>query len=365
MAKKNIFALLAFILLASVMLAACGKKEEANTPEPSAPANSGTTPAASDPAPANNGQDNQPAAEQPPAPKEEVAVKQILDWFPQSTHGGHFAAAEKGIYKDAGLNVTLEPGGPQVSATQIVASGKAEFGITGGDVLLQAREEGIPIVAVAAYLQDSPAALFYHTGQDIQGFEDLNGRRVTALLYAAYWQYLKNAFNLDQVQETNFTGQYANFLEDKESVVQGYLISDVASFKAQGVDVQYLEVSSSGYRPYMSVLFTTEKYLQENPETVKAYVEATIKGWNYYKDHAPEINPVIAKANTSKTAESLDAEAAELQRYVYEGDAAQHGVGYMSAERWADIAGKLFEVGVLKKEVDVSKVFTPDFLPGQ
>ncbi|BBI33583.1 ABC transporter substrate-binding protein [Cohnella abietis] len=352
MTKKTLIPLLAIILIISVVLSACGKNNASNTPAVSSPS-------ASSPEPSESAA---PSTSAEP-PKEEVEIKQILDWFPQTTHGGLYAASDKGFYKEAGLNVTIEPGGPQVSATQIVASGKAQFGITGGDVLLQAREEGIPIVAVAALLQDSPAALFFHKGENIKSFEDLNGRKVTALLFAAYWQYIKSAYKLDKVQELNYTGQFANFIADKKSVVQGYITSDVASFKAQGVDVDYLEVTSSGYRPYMSVIFTTEKYAKEHPDIVKAYVEATVKGWNYYKDNAPEINPTIVANNTSQTVEGLNAEAELMKKYVYEGDAAQHSVGYMSAERWNDTASKLYKVGVLKKEADVSKVFTSEFLP--
>lgn len=346
MNRKQLISFFVLLLLMTTVLSACGSKD-----------NSQPNSASDEPASAT------PVASPQDTPAQPVAVKQILDWFPQTTHGGQFAAAEKGFYKEAGLDVTLEPGGPQVSATQIVASGKAEFGITGGDVLLQAREEGIPIVAVAALLQDSPAALFFHKGENIKSFEDLNGRKVTALLFAAYWQYLKNAYKLDKVEEINFTGQYANFIADKKSVVQGYITSDVASFAAQGVDVEYLEVASSGYRPYMSVIFTTEKFAIEHPEVVKAYVEATIKGWNYYKDNAPEINPAIVAANESQTLNGLNAEAEQMKKYVYEGDAAANGVGYMSEERWKQTIDQLRGVGVLKKDADASQVYTSEFLP--
>lgn len=359
MKKRSLIPLLASILVLSVVLSACGKNNDSNN----SAAQSAPSASSESPAPSESATPSASAEPSQAAPKEEVAIKQILDWFPQTTHGGLFAANEKGFYKDAGLNVTLEPGGPQVSATQIVASGKAEFGITGGDVLLQAREEGIPIVAVAALLQDSPAALFFHKGENIKSFEDLNGRKVTALLFAAYWQYLKNAYKLDKVQELNFTGQYANFIADKKSVVQGYVTSDPASFKAQGVEVEYLEVSSSGYRPYMSVIFTTEKYAKEHPDLVKAYVEATVKGWNYYKDNAPEIHPAIVEANESQTLEGLNAEAEQMKRYVYEGDAAQNGVGFMSAERWNKTIEQLRGVGVLKKDADAAQAFTSEFLP--
>ena len=110
--------------------------------------------------------------------KELKDVKLVLNWFAKAQHGGVYAAQEEGIFEENGLNVEIEPGGPQVSSINMVASGNAEFGLAHADQLVMARNEGIELVAVAAAMQGSPQALMFHKGNGIKDFEELNGGKV-------------------------------------------------------------------------------------------------------------------------------------------------------------------------------------------
>lgn len=290
-------------------------------------------------------------------------ITQVLDWFVQPTHGGLFAAQAQSYYKDAGLDVTIQPGGPQVSSIQIVAAGKADFGMQSADALLIARDQGIPVVAVAAFLQKGPSALFFHKEDSIKDFADLNNRKVYAALSAPYWEYLKKSYKLQHVQEMQFTGQYANFVNDPKAVTQGYVTNTPADLGKQGVEVNHLLVADSGYNPYYSVIFTSESYLKEHPEEVKAYVQASLKGWEYYKENNESVSKLLKEHSKDSTIEGLNSEAAALNDFVFGGDAAVKGVGYMSKERWETLGKQLHEIGLLKQEPDVTKAFTTEFLP--
>lgn len=370
MFKKSSYALAAVLLL-TVFTTACGNRSgnsEASNggASPSAPPSSSASPAVS---PSSEASSSPSSASANPSGEiakanETTKVTQVLDWFAQPTHGGFYAAQKQNYYKDANLDVSLQNGGPQVSAVQIVASGKADFGLAGADALLLAREQGIPVVALGAVLQVSPSALFYHKEDtSIKGFEDLNGHKVYAVLAATYWQYLKSSFKLDKVQEFQFNGQYANFVNDPTAVTQGYVTNTPADLESEGVQTNHLLVADSGYRPYYTVIFATEKFVSEHPDVVKAYVQASVRGWDYYKDHASEISEELVKVNQSATTEAFDREAEAQKEFVYGYDAAQNGVGYMSKERWEELSKQLRDIGVLKKEEDVSKAFTTEFLP--
>nr|WP_245855661.1 ABC transporter substrate-binding protein [Paenibacillus rigui] len=305
-----------------------------------------------------------PAAEQAKtAEKKVVAVTQVTNWFAQPEHGGQYAALKKGFYKDAGLDMTIQPGGPGISATQIVASGKADFGMGQGDEILFARQNGIPLVAVMAIFQKNPQALLFHKGQAIKGFSDLNGRKVYVGSGVAYWEYIKKAYKLDKVEELKYTGQLANFISDPTSVTQSYVTSEPFALKQQGVETDYLLNADSGYSPYGNVLFTTEKMIKEHPEVVKAYVEATIKGWDYYKDNYQEINEFIKEKNPDTPLDKMEFSAKAMSPFVYGDDAATKGVGYMTKNRWESLMKQLVEIGLLKSEIDVTKVFNTDFIP--
>nr|WP_237171597.1 ABC transporter substrate-binding protein [Paenibacillus sp. IHB B 3084] len=250
-----------------------------------------------------------------------------------------------------------------MSPTQIVASGKAQFGLTTADQLLVAREQGIPLVAVATIFQKSPQGLMVHANQNISSLADLNNRAVYVGAGSVFWDYVKSKYQLDNVKEMAYTGSLAPFIPDETAAIQGYVTSEPYEMKQQNVDVKFLLLADAGYNPYSNVLFTTEQYIQDHPDLVRAYVEASMKGWDYYKTNYDSVNDVILKENPDFTKEKLNYAAEALIPFVYEGDAAEHGVGYMKEERWAELGQQLMKIGALKKEPDVSKVFTDKFLP--
>jgi NitT/TauT family transport system substrate-binding protein len=345
-AKRRISMSLLAVLIVGV-LSACGSAKPADTAAAPKPADTAT---AAKPAEAA-------------APKELVKTSLILNWFAEPEHAGNFAALAKGYYKDAGFDMTLTPGGPSVSATQIVASGKAQFGVSNGDDILVARQEGIPIVAIAAAMQKSPQALFFHKDSGIKDFSDLNGHKVYVASSASYWQFIKKKYKLDNAQEMKYTGQLVNFVSDPMAVTQGYITSEPFTLQQQKVEIGTLLNADSGYNIYANVYFTTEKMIAEHPDQVKAFVEATVKGWDYYKDHTDEINPFIKEKNPEMGLDMMKFSAEKEQDFVYGGDAVTKGTGIMTKERWADVQKQLVDVGVLKTMEDTDKVFTTKFLP--
>src|SRR5260221_9328363 len=88
------------------------------------------------------------------------AVTVRLKWFNQAQFAGYYVAKEKGFYQEAGLDVSIQPGGPDFPAVQMVAGGNEQFGVTGADQILVARGKGVPVVAVAVLDRKKPLLLF-------------------------------------------------------------------------------------------------------------------------------------------------------------------------------------------------------------
>ena len=346
--KKTKPALAAMLLMGAVILNACG-------------GNAGGTGGTN--APANAEPGTTPGTNQVEAPQELFEVKQITNWFAQAEHGGQYAALLKGFYEEAGLDMEIESGGPGISATQIVASGNAQFGMGQGDEILFARQNGIPLVVLAGIFQKNPQALMFHKGQDIQGFEDLDGRKVYVGNGVAYWEYIRTKYSLDNVEQFAYNGQLASFLEDETAVSQSYMTSEPFTLAQEGIEVDYLLNADSGYMPYGNILFTTEKFLEDHPDIVQAYVEASIEGWNYYKDNYSEVNTFIQDFNPDMPLDKLEYSAQELQPLVYGFEAEEHGVGYMSQERWQTLMDQLLDLGLLEEAIDVETVYTNEYLP--
>lgn len=290
-------------------------------------------------------------------------VKVVLNWFAQAGHGGIYAADEQGLFEEQGLDVTIEPGGPQVSSIQMVASGTAEFGLVHGDQLVMARNQGMELVALASIYQNSPQAFMFHEGHGVEDFSEINGRTAFIQPGIAYWEYFKSIYQLDDVEELAFTGDHTNFMQNEESVNQVYVTGEPFFMEQQGIETESKLISDSGYDPYQYVLYVTKDYLEENEETVKKFVTAFSEGWMHFKETPESTLEVIHAANPDKSMESLQYEMDVAKDFMYNGDAEEHGFGYMSEERWSTLIDQLTEAGVLDQEVKATDVFTTEYLP--
>ncbi len=104
-------------------------------------------------------------------------VRLQLKWQHQFQFAGYYAAQEQGYYRNAGLEVDILPARPGEDPVQQVVQGKAEFGV-GSTELLQLREQGVPVVALAVIFQHSPLALMTLKHDGLQTIHDLAGRKV-------------------------------------------------------------------------------------------------------------------------------------------------------------------------------------------
>ncbi|HEU4952349.1 MAG TPA: ABC transporter substrate-binding protein, partial [Holophagaceae bacterium] len=103
-----------------------------------------------------------------------------LKWYDQFQFAGYYAAEQEGLYRAAGLDVTLRPGGRGLDPVREVLSGRAQFGIGDSDLLL-ARAKGAPLVVLAAVFQHSPYIILSRSNARLARPSDLVGKRVMAL----------------------------------------------------------------------------------------------------------------------------------------------------------------------------------------
>ncbi|MEN0644688.1 ABC transporter substrate-binding protein [Alkalicoccobacillus gibsonii] len=290
-------------------------------------------------------------------------VKLVLNWFPKAQHGGVYAGLEEGLFEDHQINLTVEPGGPQVSPIQIVAAGDADFGLAHADQLVIARNQGIELVAVAATMQGSPQAFMFHEGVEINQFEDLNGREVFIQPGITYWDFLKNEYDLSGVNELAYNGQNVTFIEKQESVTQAFVTSEPFFLEREGIPTETLLVSESGYDPYNVVLFVTKEYLEEHSTIVEQFVDSYLEGWELYKENYEEINEVITEVNPNIAVEELNYEAETQYEYIYGFDAASLGTGHMTSDKWGTLKNQLLEINLLDEDFETEEIFTTEFLP--
>ena len=292
-------------------------------------------------------------------------VTMVLDWVVEPPHGGFFAAVQDGLYEAKGVKVNLVPGGPTIAGYSLLGSGKVEFAMTDSAGMLSAREEGVPLVGVFAEFQLSPQVLMFHKSNPVKSFKDLAGRQVAVTPGAPYWDYIVAKYNLkDKVQQVNYSGQQATFLNDPKLVSQGYAVAEPFTLEKAGADIGYLFVGDSGFNPY-GMIATTEDYIKKNPAIVKAVVEATQEGWKRYIANPAKYGGSLAAANKDLEPDFLDWSGKAVIPFIvgHGNDTKKYGLGYMSAARWTTMYKALRQLGILKKDQDPKKAFTMKFLP--
>ena len=300
-------------------------------------------------------------------------VTVVLGWYPNAESGGFYAAQQLGYYEEAGLNVTIEPGGPQVSGTQLVASGRADFGITGSGAneIVQAQDQGIPLKAVNAIIQESVTGMMVHADSGIDSFEQTDGMTWVNSpgVLGAEWVKQEYGIEFDQMQ---YTGSLANFIRDDSLVQQGIAVNEpYVAHKEGNLAVKFLPFSDAGFDPYNTVTYVTEDYLENNRDIVEAFVAASNKGWAEYMgdiDVATRINDhLMNEVDKELSSDLLWFEWDSQRDYVLTGEGATK-VGAMTEERWATLIEQMQKLGVVKQDgltvEDVADfTITPDIAP--
>lgn len=307
------------------------------------------------------------AAGSPPA----QALDQVTfgtDWRAEAEHGGYYQAIATGIYAKYGIAVTLRQGGPQVNHTLLLAAGRLDFDEAPNSFIgLNFVKESVPMVAVASFFQKDPSVLMAHPGVGNDNLSALKGKpiMISTDTRVGYWLFLKTKFGYtdDQIRPYNFN--MAPFLADKNAVQQGYLTSEPFLVEKQGVTPVVMLLADSGYTSYGSLIETSQKLIDEKPDLVQRFVNASAEGWySYlYGDPTPG-NALIKRDNPEETDDLLAYAIAKIKAngVVDSGDSLSKGIGAMGDERWQAFFDVMAQQGVYPKTMDWKKAYTLRFV---
>jgi len=293
------------------------------------------------------------------------------NWKAQAAHGGFYQALVDGTYTKAGLNVTIQQGGPQVNNRPLLAAGKIQFLMTGN--LLHPFDNvknGVPTVAVAAMFQKDPQALIAHPGQGYENFAAL--AKATVVMVAkdgqfSWWQWLKvqHGFKDEQLKPYNYN--LSPFLASKTSVQQGYSVAEPIYIENQGKFKPVVHLlADHGFSTYSTLIEAHAEMVQKNPDLIKRFVDASIRGWyNYLYADRKAANALMQKENPELSDDELERSVALMkqQGVVESGEALDRGIGAMNANRVKDFYDKMVKAGLYKAgDVDLKKVAVFDFV---
>jgi NitT/TauT family transport system substrate-binding protein len=297
-----------------------------------------------------------------------TTLRFATDWKAQAEHGGFYQALASGEYARRGLDVKIVQGGPGVNVPQLLAAGAVDMGMGSNSfIVMNLAREGAPVKAVAAFMQKDPQVLIAHPDTGVNTIADLKGHPIllSDASVSAFWTWLKakHGFTDDQVRKYTFNS--APFLADKRAAQQGYLTSEPYTIEKQtGLKPKVFLIADDGYPGYATMVLARNELIAKNPAAVKAFLEATAKGWHDYLYGDPKAaDALIRKDNPEMTQDVLDQSREKMKRYkIVEGDEGLP-LGTMTDARWQTFFDAAASQGVYPKTMDYHAAYTLDFLP--
>lgn len=271
-----------------------------------------------------------------------------LKWRHQFQFAGYYAAIEQGFYRNNGLDVELREGGPDVDAGAEVAKGTADFGVCTTSVLVDSAERENNVV-IGVIFQHSAAIVMVPHRVGIHAVSELKGRRLMDAPgsddIAAMLKH--EGVNYAELSRVAHSGNPRDLLSGKADAMVAYSTNEPYLFEEYGTPYLFFSPATYGFDFYGDNLCTSKGQLAAHPERVRAFRDASLKGWAYALEHQEEVVDLIRrKYSTRKTRKALLFEAARTEQLIK-----PHltPIGHQSAERWSAIASTYLDLGMLNE----------------
>jgi ABC-type nitrate/sulfonate/bicarbonate transport system substrate-binding protein len=293
---------------------------------------------------------------------EKITVK--LKWLHQAQFAGNYVAKEKGFYEEEGLDVTLLPFSFDDPTIDAVANGEATFGITGADELIFARSKGIPIKAFAVIYQVNPVCAYSIKESGILKPQDFIGRTVgleqgTNVDTLYYVMMSRLGIDRSNINEIPIGYDATELLAGETDISTGYIINEPHQVIESGKEVNTILMADYGANMYADVLFATEETINNNPEQVQKFLNATIKGWRYAIENTDEAVDITLLYATNRTKSHETYMLEKSMPLINTGDVS---IGWMTKEGWGNVQNILLEQNILNKKIDMEHAYTLNFL---
>jgi NitT/TauT family transport system substrate-binding protein len=298
-------------------------------------------------------------------------VTMTLDWLYQGANAGFMLAREKGFFEQAGLDVTLTPGKGSVTTAQLVGSKAAQVGFSDGFVVGSAVARGMAIKTVGSIYRRDPAAIMVLADSSIQTPKDLEGKTVAITAGSAQFQqwpaFAKGAgIDTSKIQVVNVdpAGVGPALISGKADAIAGYVASYVPSIEVHGnKKVRLFWFADYGVTVVSNGIIVHQDLLKSDPDLVRAFVPAAIKGFLYGRQHPEEAVDVVSKyIGTAEPAISKLELELSWKTWVTPNTKGKP-LGWGSDADWATTIQVLDQYGGVTAPLETRQLYTNEFVP--
>lgn len=314
-----------------------------------------------------NANDSEQGKEEKSADKARKKVSVVLDWTPNTNHTGLYVAKEKGYFEEQGLDVDIKMPG-EAGADQLVASGKADFGVSYQEGITEARVQDIPIVSIAAVIQHNTSGFASPKEKDITEPKDFEGKT-----YGGWGAPLEKAVISSLMKQDDADVEKVDIVNMGDTDFFTAVERDIdfawifygwtgieAELRNEEINMVYLTDYTEKLDYYTPVLATNETMIEEDPDTIKQFLAAVTKGYELAIENPDEAAEILIQAEPDLDADLVKASQKWLAD-KYQDDAARWGE--QKLEVWENYSTWMYDNDLLDKPLDSEKAFTNEFLP--
>jgi NitT/TauT family transport system substrate-binding protein len=276
-------------------------------------------------------------------------VKFQLKWVAQTQFAGYFAALDQNYYKDAGLDVTLLLGGPNINEVQIVATGGADMGTTWLPSMLQSREGGTDLVSIAQLFQRSGTRMASFKPAAITSPSNMKGKRIGSWLggnepelFAALTKagmdptkenIIKQNFDMSGLLKGDLDTAQAMIYNELAQIFEAKNPATGALYKPEDLDIVDFNDPSVGTAMLQDEIFASDKWLKtgNNADTATKFLTATYKGWIYCRDNPDKCVQIVLAKGSQLGASHQAWQMNEINALIWP---SPNGVGTLDKALW-------------------------------
>lgn len=295
-----------------------------------------------------------------------TTIRLPMGYIPNIQFAPFYVAIEKGYFREAGIDLELDYKF-ETDGVALVGAGDLPFAIASGEQVLLARAQGLPVTYIAAWYQEYPVSVVAKSELGVLIPQDLKGKKIGLPgLFGANYVGLRALLFEAKMSESDLTLDSIGFNQvellatGEQDVIVGYTANEPIQLRARGIPVteirvaDYVQLASNG-------ILTSEKVISEDPDLVRRFVGAFLKGladtianpdeaFELSEPHIPNFAELDAGVQKQVLETSIEQWKAER-------------LGYSDPQSWENMQAILLNMGLITEEMDLNKAFTNEFIP--
>ena len=291
-----------------------------------------------------------------------------LNWMAGGANAGFAAALAEGYYKDAGLDVTIVQGNGSGNTAQLVANGRAQIAYADAVAVSQLIAKGAPMKIVATVYQSNPNAVMSLKKTGIKSVADLRGKKVGVPSGSSQTTMLPLLLKSNNLKESDINmidmpvaSMVPALLQGQVDAVLGSIDAYQIQAESQGAQLDVYRFADHGVPTVSTSIFASNDYLKSNPDIVKRFVAASLKGWSFALDNPGKAVKDLKQVFPEMNEKLATAELAAITPLFCSGGAKY--IGKAEDALWSKSQELLAEVKLLPAGQDPKNYYTNDYLP--